>query len=204
MATFSRPVVLNDELKEYIRNEMKPLLKNNDMIEARRVAVSSMQKNEETIKSAIKSVEILSFLLKVLGEEVYFENSDRVNVCEFWHSPIKSCVLPDNIKIISTGAFADSTLEEIILPPHLTTIDWGAFEQSNLKEVIIPSSVETIGPKAFSNCPYLKTVKFEYKDGEYDVEDNAFLYTDCVIYLPKEFESEDFYETSSGNKIEYY
>jgi len=72
----------------------------------------------------------------------------------------KTCVIPDNIKIIDAAAFeGNNDVEKIVIPSGVSEIGYNAFaEMDNLKRVIIPDSVEKLGASAFANCSELSEV----------------------------------------------
>lgn len=68
--------------------------------------------------------------------------------------------IPNNVKIIGKGAFADcENLESIIIPKSIRTIGNKAFcGCKNLKSINIPSSVKKVGFAAFADCKNLELV----------------------------------------------
>lgn len=74
---------------------------------------------------------------------------------------ITKVVLPNTIKIIGRGAFADMlSLESIEIPDGVIEIQPFAFYMCNsLKEIIVPNSVRRIGKYAFAWCNKLERVK---------------------------------------------
>lgn len=70
-------------------------------------------------------------------------------------------VLPNTIKIIGRGAFADMlSLESIEIPDGVIEIKPFAFYACySLTEIIVPSSVRRIGEYAFAGCKNLRRVK---------------------------------------------
>lgn len=65
--------------------------------------------------------------------------------------------LPDDLKIIEAGAFAnDTTFQGVIMPYGLQRIENGAFSGcTSLRKVYIPSTVTYIAPDAFDGISYL-------------------------------------------------
>lgn len=80
------------------------------------------------------------------------------NILISYAGTAKSIAVPDNIKVIGSGAFQHCTqLEVVVLREGVTEIGNGAFNGcSNLELIIIPSTVHTIGQEAFSGTPWLK------------------------------------------------
>lgn len=72
---------------------------------------------------------------------------------------LTEAVIPNQVKIISSNAFANqSNLTSVTLPSGLTYIDYSAFDRTGITEITIPSNVTTIEYGAFSMCRELKTV----------------------------------------------
>ena len=72
---------------------------------------------------------------------------------------LTEAVIPNQVKIISSNAFANqSNLTSVTLPSGLTYIDYYAFDRTGITEITIPSGVTTIEYGAFSMCRELKTV----------------------------------------------
>lgn len=69
-------------------------------------------------------------------------------------------VLPNSLKVIEKGAFANSTnLENINLPEHLNSIEENTFNNcTSLKDIKLPSQLTVIRDYAFYNCGLEKLV----------------------------------------------
>ena len=78
----------------------------------------------------------------------------------FCASQERNIAIPDGVKEICPGAFANQTLmESVCIPESVTKIDAGAFKScTGLKTIEIPDSVGKIGAGAFSGCSSLRTV----------------------------------------------
>lgn len=84
----------------------------------------------------------------------------------------KNTIIPNNIKIIASGAF-NSTPPAIIFPKGLYRICGGAFaECSQLNTIHLPDSLQLIEEMAFSCCENLSTI--EFGNGLQYVGDGAF------------------------------
>jgi len=70
----------------------------------------------------------------------------------FHNLPIKSIVIPDNIKKIEERAFAESDLGTIILSNNIEIIETCSFKNCSLQSIIIPDSVKVIESQAFEGC----------------------------------------------------
>lgn len=77
------------------------------------------------------------------------------------HRNIKKITLPQGIKKIEAGAFADTTcLREINIPETVEEIKDAAFYQAvSIKSLALPLSVKKIGAYAFAHCKSLGCVK---------------------------------------------
>lgn len=75
---------------------------------------------------------------------------------------ITNIALPQTIKVIGTGAFADAhSLLSIKIPNGVEEIEPFAFYLCNsLEEIIVPGSVKRIGEYAFGRCKNLRRIKF--------------------------------------------
>ena len=76
----------------------------------------------------------------------------------------RSYRMPDSVKIIAAGAFADGkhfngSLEQVSLSPSMTEIPDNCFKNMNIYSVDIPEGIKRIGKDAFANtnlvCPTL-------------------------------------------------
>lgn len=73
---------------------------------------------------------------------------------------VRSCVLPENVRIIGSSAFSGSSLESIILPESVEEIhDWAFSGCGALKKVSISGS-PSLGTGLFKECGVLQEVKF--------------------------------------------
>ena len=98
----------------------------------------------------------------------------------------KKVVIPDNIKTISTGAFAGcNNLETVTIPEGIETIEAGTFDYCNsLKTVNLPDSLKEIKREAFKYCKSLESIKIP--DGVVSIDEEAFTYCENLknISLP--------------------
>lgn len=167
MAIFNKEIKLSDEEKGIIKNKLKPYLQKNDIAEARKL---------------VESTSIHNFLLKNLGEYVYFEGSNNIYDYEFYESCITSIDIPRNIKYISDYAFASSQLKKVIIPDGIKEIGREAFAFTQLDEIIIPKSVHRIGSGAFeSNEEGLK--KLVIQEGVKEIEREAFAGNEGLVQV---------------------
>lgn len=74
------------------------------------------------------------------------------------NSELKSVIIPNSVKTIGRGAFAQCfSLKNVVLPTDLTEISDYMFSESNLTEITIPAKVKRIGEHAF-NSSSLKSI----------------------------------------------
>lgn len=72
---------------------------------------------------------------------------------------ITDLIIPDGVKNIGNGAFANCSLKTVVIPNSVTSIDCGAFfECKDLLSVTIGNGVTSIGSDVFWWCSNLKTV----------------------------------------------
>ena len=146
MALFYEPRKLEDRQKTYIINALKPLLKKDKLPEVRKILLT-----HKTVGSSIDNCAIQEFLLRNLGEKLFFQKDNAIFSYEFADtSNIKTLELPDNIQQIQTHAFANSDISNIKLNSGLKTIGNYAFEDAvQLHSFKIPNSIKQIGSFAF-------------------------------------------------------
>ena len=100
---------------------------------------------------------------------------------------ITNIALPQTIKVIGTGAFADAqSLRSIKIPDGVKEIEPFAFYLCNsLEEIIVPGSVKRIGKYAFGRCKNLRRIKF--CEGVLEIGVCAFEYDDNLeeLELPR-------------------
>lgn len=71
--------------------------------------------------------------------------------------------IPDQIRLICSGAFEDSYFREIKLNNHITEIDHDAFWNSDIEEMYIPDSVKLVSYRCFAHCKLLKKISLPNK-----------------------------------------
>ena len=73
--------------------------------------------------------------------------------------------LPETLKTIGDEAFRDARwFEDISIPDGVETIGEDAFAGTNIRSAFIPDSVREIGPRAFSRCDYLRSIRLPHRD----------------------------------------
>ena len=102
-------------------------------------------------------------------EDFYIEKDNEIGACMFIRMQnLKTCIIPDTITIIRSGAFAASGLEAFDIPNSVKTIESYAFQKTNLKSIYIPDSVILADndhgwncgeESVFDGCQYLETVR---------------------------------------------
>lgn len=86
-----------------------------------------------------------------------------------------SVVIPDGVKSICAGAFANSGITSVHIPEGVTEIGDKTFADcGGLSEINIPQSVNIIGESAFHNCQSLATIS-SLPDGLTAIGDGAFM-----------------------------
>ncbi len=73
----------------------------------------------------------------------------------------KNPTVPDGVKEIAVGAFAEADIDTVTFPASVKTIKQGAFQSAAIKEVTIPATIETVESNAFAHCHELKRVVIE-------------------------------------------
>ena len=101
----------------------------------------------------------------------YFTALTTIGAYAFSHcNSLKSIIIPDNVKTISTGVFDGcSGLTSITIPNNVKTLGITAFRDcSALTSIIIPSSVTSIEPQTLGGCTSLTSIKVEPDNPVYD------------------------------------
>lgn len=144
---------------------------------------------------------MLSLKCKNCGADVSYDKKTRVAKCEHCGSkylietkqdkniyslqgdilvpqscPSSIVVIPDNVKVISKGAFANHlVVEKVVIGKSIEEIGEEAFYNcSRLKEVVFSDSVIRIGARAFKGC---SIEKVEIKQSVEEIGKEAFM--DC-------------------------
>lgn len=98
---------------------------------------------------------------KYLFEGNFLFNSDKTELYYYCGFKKEKVVIPEGVKTIKEGAFANSNIVSVKLPSTLEEIQHRAFGGcESLKAIEIPASCKVIGPGAFMGCKSLKKVKF--------------------------------------------
>ena len=150
MIKFNKEPKLTSAEKEYVVETLKPLLKQNKIVEARAIL-------NETY--AVDHVNIIDFLLYHL-QDAYFKDSDEIFEYEFHNSKMVSIDIPSNIINIADHAFSEcKQLGGVSIPDGVKRIEEDTFEEcENLKNIVIPQTVTQIGLQAFYGCSSLTEV----------------------------------------------
>lgn len=99
--------------------------------------------------------------LSISTDNAYFStldgvlyNKDRTVLIRYPEGKRQTAfVVPDTVRSIASGAFANcSTLQQIVLPNGLQAIGESAFARSGLKKIELPDSTAHLGSKAFEGC----------------------------------------------------
>lgn len=123
------------------------------------------------IPRGVETIGVSAFSFTGLKTSILIDNGRTL--C-FVPSDIKSYSIPNTVKKISGGAFANcESIIDITIPDGVTTIDLYAFSFCNsLASVTISEGVTTIGDHAFSECQSLTRVKMP--ESVTDIGDYAF------------------------------
>ena len=127
MAYFKNPTQLNDEEKEFLFEEIKPLLQKNKIKEARSV-LFVWNGHSPSYSNTIRD-----FILQHLGEELYFQGDDTVDFGEFYKSTVSRITLPSFITGIQPSAFEEcQNLEYVkIVNDEEIDVDVSSFKNTN-------------------------------------------------------------------------
>ena len=97
---------------------------------------------------------------RYIQEGRFLFNKDKTELVYYLGSATEEVNVPEGVRIIGEGAFANSNTSSVILPSSLEEIRDCAFEGSAVQSVVIPASCRTIGPEAFCMCRFLADVRF--------------------------------------------
>ena len=119
------------------------------------------------------------------GQEDFVITGNQILLA--YHGKTENVVLPEKIRLIAPGAFANSMVKEITFPATIQKIGREAFSGClNLEKIILPDSVQVIENKAFVMCSALKEISIS-AEIQY-MGPNTFLYCDKLEYpeIPEE------------------
>ena len=85
---------------------------------------------------------------------------------------LRDVMLPSSLQYIGVDAFRNTALKECYLPEQIKTIEQGLFAETNLVRVEIPSHIILIKKEAFYNCKQLTSLTLH--EGLIEIGDNAF------------------------------
>ncbi len=160
MAKFATEPKLTEEEKDYLVKELKPLLKQNDMISVRDKLRSALDNYDDYIDNNIDVLNISSFLLYHLGEDKYFEKSRSIYSFEFQgFDDLVSVTIPEGIAFIGICAFRSCyKLKDVKLPSTLKKIGYDAFSWCNIESISIPEGVTFLDEFTFRGCDKLSHI----------------------------------------------
>lgn len=136
MVKFSWPEIkFCDEYKKFIVEHIKPLMQKNDMSSVRELIYECVYTGayDEILGRGASNDpwEIQTFLLRKLGEQSYFRDSDSIFESEFFQTAVESLVLPANITLIDSLAFAESALKMLKITSDTINICDNAFNDTD-------------------------------------------------------------------------
>lgn len=130
-------IQLNQEEKDFIRNELSDLLKKNDF--AGVVSKCYGQKKN-----------IIAFLVE--NDVPVLKGINNIPRQMFERSEISRITIPGNVKRIGKDSFSSAELNSVNIENGVAVIDNGAFAYcKNLVHIELPDSLERIGSHAFYN-----------------------------------------------------
>lgn len=167
MIKFNKEPKLDMAEKQFVVETLKPLLKQNKILEARAILYKT---------HTIDRVNIIDFLLYHL-QDAYFKDSNEIFEWEFHRSNMVNIVIPSNITYLGGGAFAEcEKLESASIPNGVTKIRQDTFLKcKNLKNIVIPQTITRIEVYAFAGCSSLTDIYIPDKVERID----SFAFTGC-------------------------
>lgn len=109
----------------------------------------------------------------------------KAGVLEKYQGESADVIIPDTVKEIGSGAFAEMRITSVQIPDGVTVIGEGAFASCTaLSAVEIPGSVRSIGEQAFASCTALSRVSI--LKGVQEIGRGAFLHCESLrsVSLP--------------------
>ena len=136
-------------------------------------------------------------------KEVKISNNMKIlSSGAFASNSLRSISLPDSLLSIGISTFVNNQLEEVELPRNLKFIDNQAFAMNHLKTITVPSNIATIESFAFSNNQLNEVILSE---GLREIKEEAFAYNDIkTITIPstvQNIESRSLYENPNLHTI---
>jgi len=89
---------------------------------------------------------------RIIGNSIIITNSP---ISQIFEIGLFSVVIPNTVKVIGEGAFANNLLKSIEIPDSVIEIKSGAFSWNQLTHVEIPNSIKEIQPNVFRNNPLI-------------------------------------------------
>ena len=71
---------------------------------------------------------------------------------------LENITMPNTIRTIGGGSFADTGVKTLNLPEGITTIDSQAFQSSSLESITLPSSLQSLSYEIFDMCYSLSSI----------------------------------------------
>ena len=132
--------------------------------------------NHVVLKECKSNAEKVTIPSEINGVPVTIIDGSAFTPCQ----NLVEVVIPDSVKEIGTGAFANSNfLKTIVIPDSVVKIGETAFANcSSLESIEIPDSVKEIGNGAFMRCTSLKNVKLP--SGIAEIVHSMFMYCESL------------------------
>lgn len=101
-------------------------------------------------------------IVTAIGEYALSPGASRILTMQvMFRRTITKVILPDSIRVIGNGAFADCwEMSELKIPPNVAEIGERAFFGCrNVSEFTVPKTVKTIGNSAFASCESFASIE---------------------------------------------
>ena len=129
-------IILNGKQIQYVKDVLKPLLKQDKLIQVRQLLVTSNTTWKPYSLVYKDSQRIIAWLYTELGSNTYFQNSQQILPLEFLYYPETTFDIPDNIKVIGYAAFGNSKIKQLYIPDSVHTISNNVFAHSDINTLI--------------------------------------------------------------------
>ncbi|MHB1150908.1 MAG: leucine-rich repeat domain-containing protein [Eubacteriales bacterium] len=136
-------------------------------------------------KKIILPAEYNSLPVTGLGEKAFYGNSsvEYIELSEsiseigkacFYGSGLKTIILNDKLKTISSGSFASTSISEINIPESVTSIGAYSFGGcGSLKSINLSENILNISDGTFSFCENLISINIDQSNAKYCSEDGV-------------------------------
>ena len=187
-------VELNIKQKEFIKNNLKQYLEEDDIKGALEEICKLQQSYAEHLPDKWYEMHLcaqINLFLYELGFPILENYCRQVYDYMFCTTNIQGEIeIPSNILAIGPWAFDECKhLTSVIFNEGLMSIYGNAFEKTKIKSVTFPKSLHLVSTYAFAYCEDLSEVRLQ---GDVFIDRDAFIGSSPQIYVPKDVWENEF------------